>query len=142
MEYIYPLNVCFDCNGCGLCCGDTEHKTRHILLLDSEAKNISAHTNLSIEKFTQENHSKEPYVYEMKKSDEGKCIFLKDNLCLIYQDRPLICRFYPFELNYDNDKEIHYFSYTLECPTMNKTGQMLTKKYFEKLFSLAKQRLL
>jgi len=111
------------------------------LLLDNEAKNISVHTGLSIEKFAQKNHSNSSYVFEMKKLNEGKCIFLKDNLCLIYENRPLICRFYPFELNYDKDKDLHIFSYTVECPKINNAERILTKKYFEELFSLAKQRL-
>jgi uncharacterized protein len=139
MEYTYPPNVGFTCNCCGLCCGDTSQKTRHILLLESETEEISVQSGLPIEEFTVETGST-PYVYEMKKPIDGKCFFLKDNQCRIYTTRPLICRFYPFELHFDPDKNIHVFSYTQECPNINKKDTM-AKKDFDELFLLAKQRL-
>ncbi|MCW3999141.1 MAG: YkgJ family cysteine cluster protein [Candidatus Bathyarchaeota archaeon] len=140
MEYTYPDNVGFACNCCGLCCGDTEEKTRRILLLEAEAEEISAQTGLPIEDFAAEIAGNAPYIYEMKKPQGGKCFFLKDNRCSIYTARPLICRFYPFELRFDPDRGIHVFSYTQECPTINK-GKTLGKKDFEALYLLAKQRL-
>lgn len=141
MDYTYPPSVSFSCNNCGLCCGDTPDKTRHILLLDCEVEEISAQSGLPIEEFALENMCRSPYVFEMKKPDDGKCYFLKDNQCSVYNARPLICRFYPFELRYDKDKNIHVFKYTLECPTINK-GKAMSKLDFEELFLLAKQRLL
>jgi hypothetical protein len=140
MDYTYPPNVGFTCNLCGLCCGDTPQKTRHILLLECEAEEISAKSVLPIEEFAVEKADCSPYVYEMKKPNGGKCFFLKDNKCSIYSARPLICRFYPFELRYDKNRNNHVFNYTQECPTINK-GKALTKTDFEELFLLAKQRL-
>lgn len=67
----------------------------------------------------------------MKKAESGKCIFLKDDLCTIYQTRPLICRFYPFEFKEENHK--HVFAYTDECPAIGK-GPYLEEGYFERLF--------
>jgi Fe-S-cluster containining protein len=40
----------------------------------------------------------EPYVFQMKKTVDGSCVFLRNGLCSIYEARPLICRFYPFQL--------------------------------------------
>jgi Fe-S-cluster containining protein len=77
----------------------------------------------------------------MKKDNEGKCFFLKDNQCCIYEFRPLICRFYPFELKFDPDKDQYAFNFTFECPGITK-GRLVTKKDFKELFSLAKERLL
>lgn len=143
MDFTYPLNICFRCNGCGLCCGDTQQKTRHILLVESEVEAISAETHLPIEDFAKETVDNAPYVYEMKKPHEGKCFFLKNsNQCVIYGLRPLICRFYPFELRFNQDSGRHVFNYTLECPALNGGGRMFVKKDFEELFLLAKQRLL
>lgn len=68
----------------------------------------------------------------MKKTKKGKCVFLKDNSCFIYEARPLICRFYPFQLkNIKTDK--YAFEYTTECPGIGK-GPRLRKRFFEKLF--------
>jgi len=110
------------------------------LLLEKEAKEISAQTGLHIKDFTDTSKDTQPYIYEMKKV-ENHCFFLNTNKCDIYGIRPLICRFYPFELTFDADKNLHIFTCTPECPTLN-TGKALSKKTFEELFELAKQRLL
>ena len=140
VEFTYPSNLLFDCSKCGLCCGDTKQKTRHILLLKSETSDISAKINLPIEDFAEQIKDKEPYCFEMKKPNEGKCFFLKDNQCSIYMLRPLICRFYPFELKFDPNKNLHVFDFTLECLAISR-GKIMTAKDFEELFALAKERL-
>ena len=140
MDFSYPIKVRFECNGCGLCCGDTEQKTRHILILKGEADKLVFKTGQPATSFSVEVDGKHPYVYEMKKSSEGKCVFLKDNRCSIYPLRPLICTFYPFELKFNNDKEAHDFSFTLECPGINH-GKLLGKTDFKKLFDIAQERL-
>ena len=140
MDFTYPNNLFFDCTKCGLCCGDTVQKTRHILLLKSEASDISAEINLPIKDFADQINDKGQYCFEMKKSKEGTCFFLKDNQCSIYKLRPLICRFYPFELKFDPGKDLHVFDFTLECPAISK-GKIMTLKDFEELFALAKERL-
>ena len=68
----------------------------------------------------------------MKKSRNRKCVFLKGNSCSIYQIRPLICRFYPFQLKNPRKKR-HVFEYTDECPGIGK-GPLLKKTFFEHLF--------
>ena len=140
MDFTYPINMKFGCNRCGLCCGDAKQKTRHILLLDAEAKKISAYTSRGIPDFSVEINDKIPYVYEMKKTSEGKCVHLKDNQCGIYQLRPLICRFYPLELKFDEVKGSHNFDFTVECPGINQ-GKTFHKKDFKKLFELAQESL-
>ena len=140
MDFTCPNNVLFECIKCGLCCSDTKEKTRHILLLESEANTLSAQTCLSKQDFTEPISGKNPYCYEMKKSREGKCFFLKDNQCSIYTLRPLICRFYPFELKFEQDKNQHVFYFTVECPGISK-GKMMSRKDFEELFLLAQERL-
>jgi Fe-S-cluster containining protein len=86
-------------------------------------------------------NDKLPYRYEMKKTNEGKCVFLKENQCIIYQLRPLICMFYPFELKFDDDKVLHVFSFTTECPPIG-TGKSFGEIDFRRLFELAQERLL
>jgi Fe-S-cluster containining protein len=136
----YSFSQCqFECTKCGLCCRDTEKKTRHILLLASEAEEISKKTDQKFGDFCEPIFGKEPYVYEMKKT-QGKCVFLKDNQCTIYQTRPLICRFYPFELKFSANENRYIFNATLECVGIGK-GKTLCKEDFEKLFLLAQQRL-
>lgn len=140
MDFTYPENILFECNRCGLCCGDTKEKKRHILLLQTEADEISKKTSVSKQEFSSIVTDKTPYLYEMKKTEEGKCFFLKDNTCEIYSYRPLICRFYPFELKFSHDKDTHVFDFTLECPKIN-SGRSMHRKDFEEMFVLAKEKL-
>ncbi len=141
LEFVYPNKLKFECSKCGLCCGDTKEKTRHILMLDSEAKEIAQATGRTIAEFSVEVADKQPYIFEIKKSQEGKCVFLKDNACVIYGFRPLICRFYPFELKFNHDQDRYEFTATLECPAINH-GRDFSEADFRKLFRLAQERLL
>ncbi len=132
MSFEYSKCVHFVCEHCAVCCGDTEERVRQILLLRMEAERISRNTSKNIDAFAEKIEGFKPYAYRMKKTREGKCIFLKDNLCIIYEMRPLICRFYPFQLeNKGNNK--FAFTYTNECPGIGK-GPRLKRSFFEKLF--------
>ena len=136
MSFNYPTAVHFQCTKCGICCGDTKQKTRHILLLKTETEQIATATSQPTSQFTTKIKNKALYSYEMKKTKDGKCIFLKNNRCTIYAARPLICRFYPFELKITHSGK-HTFLYTTECPGINK-GPILSKNYFRKLLRLAR----
>jgi Fe-S-cluster containining protein len=124
---------------CGICCGDTQAKVRHVLLLRNEAKRIAKVTKKPISEFAHKVEGKAPYSYEMMKTaDDGKCVFLRDNLCKIYSARPLICKFYPLELKITENQE-YTFRHTDECPGIGK-GFTLNEEHFRKLFQLAHTR--
>jgi Fe-S-cluster containining protein len=136
MNFDYPHAVRFKCTKCGICCGNTQEKTRHILLLSAEAEQIAEATHQPVSEFSIKIEDKAPYSYEMKKNAEnGKCVFLKNNHCVIYFLRPLICRFYLFELKITANQK-HEFLYTDECPSIGK-GKTLSESYFNNLFRLA-----
>jgi Fe-S-cluster containining protein len=106
--------------------------------LKGEVERISKATAKPVQEFADKIKGREPYVYEMKKTaEERKCFFLSDNVCAIYELRPLICRFYPFELSRSRDQK-HVFLYTKECPGMGE-GKLLEKEYFEGLFRQARK---
>jgi uncharacterized protein len=134
VNFEYPTAVRFRCTKCGICCGDTKEKNRHVLLLRREAEQVSRAASQPPSQFAVKIEGKEPYSYEMKKSEDGKCLFLENNLCTIYSVRPLICRFYPFELISCGGK--YRFLYTEECPGINR-GRVLSEDYFRKMFRLA-----
>ncbi|HXX87566.1 MAG TPA: YkgJ family cysteine cluster protein [Candidatus Acidoferrum sp.] len=136
LVFEYPRSLNFECERCALCCGNTETRIRRILLLKVEAEHISNKTGKPIAEFADKNEGTEPYVYEMRKNNDGKCAFLKNNACSIYRIRPLICTFYPFELRPSGDNA-YVFSYTDECPSIGR-GPKLKKEYFKKLFANSK----
>ena len=136
MEFEFPEDARFVCEKCGRCCGDTEDTVRHVLLLKTEAEKISEQISLDIHEFAQEVYGFEPYIYEIKKTEtEGKCLFLKNNQCIIYEFRPIICRFYPFELkNLGNNK--YLFLFTTKCKGIGQ-GPKLGNPFFDFLFQIA-----
>ena len=140
MSFDYPRKIRFECSLCGICCGDTKDKTRHILLTEQEANWIAAETNQPIAFFAHEGEVKSPFRYEMRKNaDTGKCVFLKENRCVIYSKRPLICSFYPFGLETDeNERKVFYF--TNECPGISR-GKRMTEADFEAMLKNAARRL-
>jgi Fe-S-cluster containining protein len=135
MNFEYPNQIHFHCLKCEICCGDTEERKRHILLLGNEATRIGKKLCQPISSFATKIRNRTPYEFEMKKKEDGKCIFLENSQCVIYSFRPLICRFYPFEMKGRQDQK-YTFICTDECPGANK-GRELKEKYFRKMFQLA-----
>lgn len=138
-NFVYPKNVRFQCTRCTLCCGDTETRSRHILILRKEAETISETTCKTIKAFAHQTRGHEPYVYEMRKNENGKCVFLEGDACSIYSSRPLICRYYPFELKSQESGKCE-FSFTTECQGLA-SGDVLKEFYFKALFRIARERL-
>ncbi len=139
-NFKYPIALRFHCTRCGLCCGDTDEKERHILLLKKEAEKIATATSQPFSAFAKKINGKVPYTYEMKKTDKTHaCVFLENNKCLVYPLRPLVCRFYPFELK-NADRFEHEFLCTKECPGVNR-GRILGIDYYAQLFKIAQARL-
>jgi len=136
VKFEYPASVRFRCVKCGICCGDIEEKNRRILLLPQETKQIVKTALQPTARFAVKINGVEPYSYEMKKrGEDGKCVFLENDRCTIYAVRPLICRFYPFELKSSRGGK-YSFLFTEECPGIGKGG-ILSEDYFRKMFRLA-----
>ena len=115
---------------------DTSTHVRRVLLLKEEAKRISMVSRKLTEEFTIRVVGHEPYAYEMKKTPEDKkCVFLNRDSCKIYPVRPLVCRFYPFQLSKGKGQK-YSFSATAECPGVG-GGDILKEEFFENLFRQA-----
>jgi len=141
VSFDYRKGVSFRCTRCAVCCGDTEIRKRHILLLAKDAETISKAVLKPVESFATEVKVCKPYVYEMRKTGQkGKCFFLKGENCSIYGLRPLVCRFYPFELTATKEGRPRFLC-AEECPGLGR-GKMLERVYFEKLFERAYDELL
>ncbi|MEM3056705.1 MAG: YkgJ family cysteine cluster protein [Candidatus Bathyarchaeia archaeon] len=138
MRFEYPKSVRFRCLRCALCCMDVDSRERRILLLEAEARRISEAAYIGIGDFALEVKYEDPFKYVMKK-ENGRCVFLRDNLCYIYELRPIICRFYPFKLERVWGRGLR-FSYTEECPGIGR-GPRLRRTYFEELLNYLRENL-
>ncbi|MFQ6129875.1 MAG: YkgJ family cysteine cluster protein [Candidatus Hadarchaeaceae archaeon] len=133
----YPKNVHFECQRCAQCCGDSSHRGRNVLLLESEVRQISNETGLRPLSFASYSLSIQPYRYRMKKRN-GKCVFLDGKACRIYNIRPLICRFYPFSLKTSDNG--YRFEVSDECPGIG-LGKALVQEEFKRMLEEAHSKI-
>lgn len=101
--------VGFECDRCGKCC--TSEFNDHVFLLDSDAERI-------IEVAGRDALRPAPYYefcdnlgrfyvmgYALRNRPGGDCIFYTGGRCEHYEDRPEICRIYPYMLHREEDED-------------------------------------
>jgi Fe-S-cluster containining protein len=135
----YPVNIRWQCIRCHTCCGDTKQHTRHVRMLDTEVKAISRLTGLNPRSFCVTLDSIEPYRSEMLKQASGDCIFLKGPSCVIYNERPLTCKFYPFYLEEHSIGNIVFDLTSEKCPGLGQGPLLSTEFFVEMLRTASKQ---
>jgi Fe-S-cluster containining protein len=129
----YPARVYWKCRRCSSCCRDTPSHLRRIRLLLKEAIEISKKTGIPVEQFTRKTHDQR-YPYEMRKR-HGSCIFLDGRYCRLYDYRPLVCRFYPFEMESEGSSLKILFTGE-SCPGRER-GRRLGEGFFRRLAAQA-----
>jgi Fe-S-cluster containining protein len=133
MRLKYPLEVFFECIKCGLCCRDTEHHRRKVFLTPRDVENIVSLTHKSPREFCRATHAAPRPFSRVIKKTSGSCPFLDENsMCTIYDSRPLICRCYPFIVDYEGTDLVAFTTSSRECPGLRR-GRRLPEEFFEKL---------
>ena len=133
ISFRVPKNVHFECQRCARCCGDTSHRGRNILLLDTEVERISKNTGLRPLSFASSASSNGQYHYKMKKRS-GRCVFLDRKACRIYDVRPIICQFYPFSMKRKNGSYV--FDVAADCAGVG-LGEPITKDDYGRMVEKA-----
>ncbi len=93
----------FKCKKCARCCRE-EYGDNTVSIFPSEIRCISLKTGLSRDEFAipTPSHDRDAkgniHTFEWVLRKNGNCIFLQDGLCTIYENRPYICKTYPFYL--------------------------------------------
>ena len=129
VEFQYPAGVRWSCARCGRCCSDVEGHERRVLLLDGDITRIEA---AGAEGFYEATGEK-PFKGVMLKSG-GACIFLTPHGCSIYEDRALLCRTYPFWVEWLDDAYVVHVD--PECPGVGE-GEELGEGFYRKLLGSA-----
>lgn len=92
----YKEGLKFSCTGCGKCCTGP---SGFVFVTEEEMQGMANELQISLDLFKRKYTRKRNNQYaltERKNGDEYACVFLKDKKCLVYQNRPLQCRTYPF----------------------------------------------
>jgi hypothetical protein len=132
-DFSYPVGVMFRCVRCARCCRDTEKRVRKILVSADDLRAIVLRTGLKVEEFSDPVEGQGDFTRSIRKT-EGRCVFLRGNVCRIYRDRPLICRFYPFFLERLGDS--FRFGFDADCPGIG-GGRERSRDFFAGLLALA-----
>ncbi len=92
---------------------------------------MATELGLSTSQFTRNYCNKEDGIYHLKDGEDGKCLFLEDNKCGVYQGRPTQCRTWPFWPEAMNakvwDNEVATF-----CPGIGK-GKLWNKNEIQEI---------
>ncbi len=72
----------------------------------------------------------------LKKMEDGSCVFLKDNLCMIHSIRPMVCSSFPFVFS-EREEEVTWSLHSKKniCPGLGQ-GEMITS---EMLLDMSKE---
>jgi Fe-S-cluster containining protein len=102
--------VGFRCDCCGRCC--TREFNGYVLLLEEDTLRIRAYEQEALEPVPVfdfcDQHGRyytSGYTIRSRGYPEGSCHFLKDRRCRIYEQRPAVCRVYPYMLRQEPDEE-------------------------------------
>ncbi len=140
MTVLYPKGVRWHCKRCAMCCANTQDHVRVIRLMRCETERISRATRKKEDQFSKRANDSQLYVRTMRKRN-GKCFFLKDNLCLVYNDRPITCVFYPFFLTHVSQDRMKICLTPEDCPGLG-VGEVIDRSDYLRLVKMAFQKIL
>jgi uncharacterized protein len=102
--------VGFSCDLCGRCC--TRRFNGHVFLFHDEAEKIRAIDPLALEPPPVYDTCDQTgvlyvsgYTIRSKNDQSGSCWFFDEGRCQIYNDRPGVCRIYPYMLHREPDEK-------------------------------------
>jgi len=97
----------FRCELCARCC--TNEFNDHVFLLDADLEIIrqidpDAVTPAPDPEFCDQKGNFYVSGYALRTKPDGSCVFLENKRCKIYDNRPTICRVYPYMLHQEADE--------------------------------------
>lgn len=98
--------VGFECTECGDCCtsgSDDDPNENVVTVFPDEVRRISDNNDLKKDEIAEPNPfgGEETFEWALKRDGCGDCFFY-ENECGIYEDRPWICRTYPFDVSWED----------------------------------------
>jgi Fe-S-cluster containining protein len=97
--FLMPEGVTFECKKCAQCC--IRPKGTVLRDYDIQKLNKSGFKDYfdSVREWEEDEITHITRKGIIKKTKTCECIFLKNNLCSVYRDRPIICSTFPFKIS-------------------------------------------
>ncbi len=110
----FKEKILFSCNQCGNCCKEMDIPLTHkdvIRILETKPDfDLETFVTLHIDKKSNLDsillYGEYQQMYLSNKLEDNSCLFLKDNICSIYNYRPNPCRTWPLSKNSKNKLHI------------------------------------
>jgi Fe-S-cluster containining protein len=128
-EFYYPTRISWTCTRCGRCCMDVEDWDRRVLLLGKDVRRLEATGEKGFHTPAHEGR----FVAVIKKRG-GRCVFLDEDGCRVYDARPLLCRMYPFYV--ERQGGVYVIGVDEGCPGVG-GGEVLSEGFFAGLLGYA-----
>lgn len=137
------FNLCHNCvNAKASCCSNPNVDSP--MILPNEAKAIAKSTKIKVEDFAKPVDFATMYgdislknLYQMKRQNgSNACYFYKNCKCSIYEERPIDCRIFPYDIKLESDGNYYLVYYlTDNCEIRNIDSNNLKKvSYNTRLF--------
>ncbi len=68
-------------------------------------------------------------VRQINRKDKGECYFFNNGICKIYEDRPIDCRLFPFDIVLDKESQEYWIGYYTDLCEKCLPGPEEMKKY-------------
>lgn len=106
----FKEKIFFSCNQCGDCCKDMDVPLSHIDIIRLSQANTGLDYEMFITLHPADKNNPDSVLlygeyqelYLTNKLSDNSCLFLKDNVCSIYEFRPASCRTWPLSKNIKN----------------------------------------
>lgn len=124
-ERFYNDGLHFECTGCGVCC---KLAGGFVYVTDERIQELADQLELNLTEFTDTYLDIHDNKYVLKSAGNA-CIFLKNDVCIVYDARPEQCRTFPFWPQ--NLKSKYRWKLTLlECEGIGR-GRLYSKEEIE-----------
>lgn len=131
----WDKGIRFECQGSGQCCVSRDGYG-YVYMTKEDRIRMAKELGIPTGQFTKKYCKSEDGIYSLIDGEEGRCQFLVDSKCSIYQGRPTQCRTWPFWPEVMNAKvwKKEVASY---CPGVDK-GRIWSKKDIQEQLELQK----
>lgn len=137
------VDIGFECTQCGACCTAEENAPHTAIIFPDEVRDLK-----TAERDWEDIARPMPFGFEtgadtlewaLQVDDCGDCTFYADGECSVYEQRPLICQTYPFDIDFEHDDQriSHDHLYASECPGLEND---ISREDARKLAKQIKQR--
>jgi Fe-S-cluster containining protein len=113
-KYCGTYEPCEDCVKTINCCNSLGKSIDLPIITIDELKNLSLKAGIPENEIIERNDENKN-VFALKSSTNGGCPFYMDDACTIYENRPIDCRMFPFDIKSDAQGGYNLVFYTSAC---------------------------